>query len=126
MINYYEAVARKSGGVKKTQDFFRLFMVPGMGHCRGGSGANEFGQSHGAPSKNTNPKYDIRKALELWVEKGVAPESIIATKYVDNNSEDPVDFTRPICPYPKVPVYTGVGDVNRAASFECKEGPSPN
>ena len=59
-VAYYEAVAKTMGGYDKTRDFFRLFTAPGMGHCAGGPGPNQF---------------DALTALEQWVEKGVAPDN---------------------------------------------------
>lgn len=97
---YYEAVAKTMGGYDKTRDFFRLFMAPGMGHCSGGPGPNAF---------------DMLTALENWVEKGVAPDKIIAT----HGTAGKVDRTRPLCPYPAVARYTGKGSIDEAASFAC-------
>jgi feruloyl esterase len=61
------------------------------------------------------------KALEQWVEKGTAPDSIIATKYqVDGNPASPVTRTRPLCPYPEVAKYNGSGSIDDAANFSCQ------
>jgi feruloyl esterase len=60
-------------------DFYRLFMIPGMGHCQGGTGAVDFGQSADAPPAAADAEHDIRLALEQWVEQGRAPELLIAT-----------------------------------------------
>ena len=68
-------------------------MVPGMGHCRGGPGPNQF---------------NALGALERWREGGVAPDQMIAVHVTDNR----VDMTRPLCPYPQVAAYTGVGSTN--------------
>ncbi len=68
----------------------------------------------------TDPEHDITSALEQWVEKGIAPTAIIATKYV--NDLDPsqgVKMTRPLCPYPQIAKYKGTGDTNEAANFVC-------
>ena len=85
-----------------TQDFFRLFMVPGLGHCRGGPGTDLF---------------NALAAVEAWVEKGEAPERIVASKMAG----DDVVMTRALCPYPQAAVWDGVGDTNDAASFVCAE-----
>jgi feruloyl esterase len=82
-------------------DSFRLFMVPGMAHCRGGDGTDRF---------------DVISAMEQWVEKGKAPDSILASRYAG----DKVDRTRPLCPYPQVAVYRGTGSTDDAANFACK------
>jgi len=73
-INYYNDVVSKMG-VRETEAFARLYMVPGMQHCAGGAGPDSFGQ--GAKDAQHNAEL----AVEEWVEKGIAPTSVIATKY---------------------------------------------
>jgi feruloyl esterase len=117
-INYYESVVKKMGA-DATSGFVQLYMVPGMQHCVGGSGPNFFGQAPGVPTRDA--QHDIAAALELWVEKGVAPQQIIATKY--NNDANPASGvlrTRPLCPYPQIATYTGSGSTDEAANFVCK------
>src|SRR5215471_2372718 len=97
-VNYYEQAVSKNG--PQTRDFFRLFMVPGMAHCGGGIG----------PDRN-----DAVTAVIDWVEKGKAPESIIASRVVNNQ----VVRTRPLCPYPQVARYSGKGSIDDAANFQC-------
>ena len=106
-IAYYEQVmALLSAGKDEatawaeTQEFFRLFMVPGMGHCRGGPGPDRF---------------DALTALEQWVEQEAAPERIIASKLEDGE----VVRTRPLCPYPQVARWSGTGSTDDAANFAC-------
>jgi feruloyl esterase len=99
-VAYYEAVAKKMGGYEKTRDFFRLFVAPGMGHCAGGPGPNQF---------------DAVTALEQWVEKGVAPDALIAS----HSTGGKVDRSRPLCPYPQVARYKGTGSIDEAANFAC-------
>jgi feruloyl esterase len=119
-IEYYSQVAATMGP-QATGDFVRLFMVPGMQHCGGGPGPNSFGQFGG--SATDDPEHNAYVALERWVEKGVAPSKIIATKFVDDmNPTKGVKMTRPLCPYPQVATYTGSGDVNDAANFVCAAG----
>ena len=65
---------------QQIQSFYRLFMVPGMGHCSGGPGPNAFGQTLGLPGQSSSPQDDILSALEQWVEKDAAPQTIVATK----------------------------------------------
>src|SRR5579871_4460332 len=96
-------------------DFYRLFMVPGMGHCAGGLGPNSFGNGGMAPVADAD--HDIVMALERWVEKGVAPEKIIGTGHPVNDAAK--TMTRPLCPYPKIAKYNGSGDTNDASSFSC-------
>jgi feruloyl esterase len=111
-ISYFDEVVSVIGGhnrddaLRETQDFFRLFMVPGMGHCGGGPGPNSF---------------DMVSALEAWVERGVAPASITAAHYTSGVA----DRTRPLCPYPQVARWNGVGSVDHAASFSCAAAPPP-
>jgi feruloyl esterase len=101
----------------KTREFYRLFLAPGVGHCGGGPGPNEFGQAGGAG----DAEHDLVIALERWVEEGVAPTRIIATKF---NGDDPakgVAMTRPLCPFPQAAKYLGSGDVADAKSFACAD-----
>jgi feruloyl esterase len=119
-IDYYNSVVATMGR-RNTDSFLRLFMVPGMQHCGGGPGPNSFGQ--GANSPPYDPEHNIYTALEHWVEKGVAPSKITATKYVnDSNPAQGVKMTRPLCPYPQVAKYKGAGDTNDAANFVCAPG----
>jgi hypothetical protein len=116
-LAYYQAVQDTMGGLEKTQDFARLFMVPGMFHCSGGN----------APSS-----FDLLDPIQAWVEKGEAPEKIIATQYADSgnsggfsnptaggSNQGEVVRTRPLCPFPLEQTYDGSGDINDAASFSC-------
>jgi feruloyl esterase len=103
-VAYYEAVAKTMGGYDKTRDFFRLFTAPGMGHCAGGPGPNQF---------------DALTALEQWVEKGVAPATLLAS----HSTNGKVDRTRPLCPYPQVARYKGTGSIDEAESFTCVQPP---
>lgn len=102
---YYEGVAKAMGGYNRTRDFFRFFTAPGMGHCSGGPGPNQF---------------DALAALEQWVEKGIAPDKLIAT----HSTGGKVDRTRPLCPYPQVARYKGTGSIDDAASFSCVAPPA--
>jgi feruloyl esterase len=119
-IDYYNRVVAKLGQ-RNTDKFLRFFMVPGMQHCGGGPGPNSFGQRGNAPP--FDPEHNIYSALEQWVEKGAAPGTIIATKYVDDsNPTQGVKMTRPLCTYPLVAKYKGTGDTNDAANFVCAPG----
>jgi feruloyl esterase len=97
-VNYYEAVVARNG--RNTADFARLFMVPGMAHCGGGIG----------PDRN-----DAVTAIIDWVEKGKAPDQLIASKIVNGT----VVRTRPLCPYPQVARYKGQGSIDEASNFSC-------
>lgn len=116
-VNYYEAVKQKMGA-KDAKSFVRLFMVPGMEHCGGGAGVSAFGAG-GVPREDAD--HDIDAALERWVEQGVAPERIIASK--PKNAMNPaagVARTRPLCAWPQTAHYSGTGSTDDAANFSCK------
>ena len=125
-VKYYNSVRDELAGVEagqnrdrweEIQEFYRLFMVPGMAHCGGGDGPNAFGDgTNNAPVIDAD--HDLLKALERWVEQGVAPEKIIATHYVNNTPASGVQFQRPLCPFPQVARYT-VGDPTNADNFKC-------
>jgi Tannase and feruloyl esterase len=99
-IKYYNSVIEKTGGAANASNSIRLFLEPGMGHCRGGEGPNVF---------------DKMGALEQWVEKGKAPEVLNASHMTNGK----VDRTRPLCPYPQVAKYKGTGSIDDAANFTC-------
>lgn len=121
-LDYYTAVIGANGRapnpLKDTQSFARLFLAPGVTHCGGGPGANVFNgpDNLGGPE---DPDHDVFLALRQWVENGVAPTSIIGTKYVNDTPADGVAFTRPMCPYPQFPRYRGTGDTTDATNFAC-------
>jgi feruloyl esterase len=117
---YYDEVAAANGGVAATEDWYRLFMVPGMTHCSNGPGASSFGGVGQQIPPSRDAEHDVVTALERWVEQGVPPAQFIGTKYIDAEpTTKTVAFTRPICRYPAVPQYKGSGDPNDAANFEC-------
>ncbi len=132
-VNYYNEVRdvlrgdasgdHDGGTFAEIQKFYRLFMVPGMAHCGGGDGANVFGNGIDAPVVDAD--HDLLKALEQWVEQGVAPQEFIATHYVNNNPASGVQFQRPLCPFPQVAWFKG-GDSTNAGSFECVEDEPDN
>jgi len=100
---YYEDVVKAMGGLEQTIDFFRLYMVPGMAHCQ--------------IPRGVGPDYfDLLKPLEDWVEKGQAPNEIIASQ---QDKEGKITRTRPLCVYPEVAMYNGTGNPDQAASFSC-------
>ena len=112
-VNYYQEVIAKMGR-SAADSFTRLYMVPGMQHCGGGPGPENFGEALDAPS--TDPQHNIRTTLENWVEKGTAPSSFIVSKQASANSPE---ITRPLCPYPQSARYKGNGDPNQAENFTC-------
>jgi feruloyl esterase len=103
-INYYQSVVKAQGGdahaLSNTLEFYRLFMVPGMWHCGGGPGATSF---------------DMIEPLEQWVEKGTAPDRVLASRITNGV----VVRTRPLCPYPQEAQWKGAGGTDDAANFVC-------
>ena len=112
-INYYERVVKAQGGLRQTQDFFRFFLVPGMDHCGGGPGPNDFGQSL-APHPAPTSRNDVLTALVEWVEHKQVPEQLLATAPAGNEVRPARQ--RPVFPYPKFPEYSG-GDPARPTSY---------
>ena len=100
-VNWYQSMRQVMGA--DTSDFARLFLVPGMGHCRGGPSTDSF---------------DMLGPLVRWVEQGVAPDQVVAKAstpaYFGTSSR-----TRPLCPYPQYARYQGRGDINDASNFQC-------
>ncbi len=97
-VEYYEQVVDKMG--PSTDEFFRLFMVPGMFHCGGGVGTSQF---------------DMTTAVLKWVEAGTAPVRIEASRVTAGK----VVRTRPLCAYPQTARYKGTGSIDDAANFTC-------
>src|ERR1043165_763349 len=133
-INYYNALAASYGGthaasaLKKTQGFARLFMAPGMWHCKEGPAPSSFGGVIAQPAPSYDPQYDLLTSLTQWVEQGVAPTSVIATKYNNDTPQLGIAMQRPICAWPTMPTYKGTGAPNLASSFRCvaAEANAPN
>ena len=98
-VEYYESVLKKMG-TKQTQQFYKLYLIPGMFHCRGGVGCDET---------------DWFSPLVEWVEKGVAPGVIDGARKANGATV----MTRPHCAYPQVAKYKGSGDMSKAENFTC-------
>ena len=98
-LDYYKSLAPTNGGAEKVATWSRLFLVPGMAHCGGGPSLDHF---------------DMLTAVVDWVEKGSAPDFVIAT-----GSAFP-GRSRPLCAYPKHAQYTGTGDPQDAKNFTCQ------
>lgn len=99
LINYYKKMAGASGGMANTWKFARMFLLPGVCHCGGGPGLDDF---------------DALTAIENWVEKETPPASIVVSGTAFPGR------TRPLCPYPQIPRYKGAGNTEDAANFECR------
>lgn len=115
-INYFGSVvagvnqryygnANFDAALQDTKQSVRLFLVPGMGHCSGGPGPDQF---------------DVLNPLVQWVEEGVAPSRIVASHVTGGVTT----YTRPLCAYPQLAQYNGSGDRNAAANWSCVDGPS--
>ena len=117
-VMYYERVIEKNANLKNTQSFFRFFLIPGMAHCGGGPGLNNFGQNL-ASDIPFDEERDVLTALMTWVEKGKAPEKLIVSTYNEGKREKGVRLRRPVFPYPKFPHYIG-GDPALASSYIAK------
>jgi len=112
-IDYYGALVEATGrkrhanitvALKETQEWARLFMVPGMGHCSGGPGPDNF---------------DAVSALDQWVEHGAAPDRIEASHVSNGKAE----YSRPLCPFPAEAQFSGSGDRRDAKNWVCAERP---
>jgi hypothetical protein len=103
-IDYYTRVQQQAGGAKKSAEFIRLFMAPGVMHCAGGAGPQPTGQL---------------EALLAWVEDNKAPETLLATRRDQGGA---ITRSRPLCTYPLVAKYKGSGSTDDAANFVCSAG----
>lgn len=99
-LAYYEKMSKDTSNGSATS-WSRFYFVPGMGHCQGGSA--------------TLDRFDMLGAVVDWVEKGVAPDRVVAT------GPSFPGRSRPLCPYPQHAEYSGHGDTNDAGSFVCKQ-----
>jgi feruloyl esterase len=99
-----DAAAREEA-LRRTQEFARLFLLPGVGHCAGGAG----------PDTLVVAGPDPLGQMVEWVEQDIAPDQFVFAKIVNGATT----FTRPVCPYPALPRYSGMGDPTRASSFVC-------
>lgn len=107
---YYDQVVSKLGGLASVQDFYRLYLVPGMGHGTPNNGTAKPDANPPLPSGD-----QLYKHLTDWVEKGVAPDAIT----INSKSATPVAKSWPICVYPKKITY-GSGNPLQAASYTCQ------
>jgi feruloyl esterase len=106
VVSFFAAGRHRSGARRDVQNFYRLYMVPGMAHCGGGPGPNA-----------SDMQTAMQTALEKWVEQGTPPEAVVTTHSLNGV----VDRSRRLCPYPKVAVYKGESDTNDAANFACRD-----
>ena len=119
---YYNEVVDSTGNgeLSRVQDFYRLFMLPGVGHC---AAADDIGPDNiGAENQTAvspDPEHDAVSALLAWVERGAAPRRLIATKFNNNDPTQGVQMQRPICPYPAEAIWNGSGSTDDASNFHC-------
>lgn len=107
---------------QQVRQFHRLFMLPATGHCGGGTGPNAVGGGMPEPPQAyRDAEHHVVSALIQWVEQGVAPEKIVATRF---DAAGRPTRSRPVCPYPAEAVYQGTGDIDQAANFACQT-PTP-
>jgi len=99
-IAFYRELMALQNGVARTQANARLFLVPGMHHCGGGPGPDQF---------------DTLSAMEAWAEHGTAPASIIAS----TKPEAQVQHRLKLCPFPQQGRYSGHGTINDPANWSC-------
>ncbi|HEY4273952.1 MAG TPA: tannase/feruloyl esterase family alpha/beta hydrolase [Rhizomicrobium sp.] len=111
-LDFYQQIVAKEGQAK-ADSFLRLFMLPGIFHCAGGPGTGNFGAA--GPAVSADGEHDIVTALDQWVTAKKAPERFTGTHMAAGKA----DRTRPICRFPQVAKYKGVGDTNDAANFTC-------
>lgn len=110
-ISYFDKVRDAQGSRAAMDEFYRMFLIPGMGHCGGGPGVTNLRSALTSPAPDT----DILAALDRWVEAGTAPDDLVAT----GNGEGEAVPTRPLCAYPTQAVYSGSGSPDDAASYTC-------
>jgi feruloyl esterase len=100
----YHANSDFQGALQDMSQSVRLFMVPGMGHCSGGPGPDQF---------------DALNPLVQWVEQGQVPTRIVASHVAAGTTT----FTRPLCAYPQIAQYSGSGDRSAAETWSCVDAP---
>ena len=110
-------VATEQAFLKQVQEYHRLFMLPAVGHCGGSTGPSSIGGgAPEPPAAYRDAEHHVVSAVIKWVEDGVAPEKIVATRFGAGGT---VVRQRPLCPYPSQATYDGSGDINDAANFSC-------
>jgi feruloyl esterase len=103
-VDYYERLVSNNGGREATRAWARLFLIPGMNHCAGGPATDS---------------YDGLAAVVDWVEKGSAPDQVLASALPSSRYFP--GRTRPLCPFPSYARYKGSGNIEDAANFSCAE-----
>jgi feruloyl esterase len=114
----------RSEAEKDVGHFYRAFELPGMEHCAGGPGPNNISASLQPEQPIRFPQQDIMAVLVNWVERGKAPEFLVATKYADDDPTKSVLMTRPICVFPSVAQWDKKGSTSSYQSFKCISPPA--
>ncbi|MFV0431729.1 MAG: tannase/feruloyl esterase family alpha/beta hydrolase [Alphaproteobacteria bacterium] len=117
-IRYYNEVINTMGQ-QNVDAFYRLFLGTGVGHCSGGYAPDSIGSAFGKPAAQRDAEHDVMEALVAWIEDDNAPEKIIATQY--DKDDTTVVAQRTWCPYPKVALWDGQGNRNKAKSYSCSQ-----
>ncbi|KAI4155765.1 MAG: hypothetical protein LQ340_000785 [Diploschistes diacapsis] len=135
-IYYYEHVQKTMSANNATglEDWYRLFLIPGMHHCSGSDGAPFYiaggGQIVGGGNYSVpgfmDPQHDVVLAVINWVENGTAPDSIIATKWHNNSLSGGLQKQMPLCPYPQQAHYVGTGSIDEPQNWQCANGTAMN
>jgi pimeloyl-ACP methyl ester carboxylesterase len=118
-VAFYEAALQKSGA--RAKDQFRLFMIPGVQHCVGGTGADAIGQI-GAPMPGEQPERSVGAAIQAWVETGHLPDSIVGRRGMITMAMKPgaPELQRLLCAYPNRAVLRQGTDPDQASSYDCR------
>ena len=123
-VKYYGQVVEKTGRgeLRDVQDFYRLFMMPGVGHCGTGVGPDDIG-GEDQTAVSHDPEYDIVSALEAWVEDGVAPLELIATGFnvVDVPSSGIISNVRSVLIQAKVNIKASEIPSSQRVGFALKQ-----
>ena len=115
-LNLFSSLQGRMGG-ETVSGFLQFYLFSGMGHCGSGNEPNDFGQWL---RPGDNPENSLFSALEVWVEKDVRPNGVIATKFaIDGDPRSAVVKRRRICPYPRVARRNHLGSDSDSTNYVC-------
>ena len=122
-VAFFDRQAAQMGGARRLSASARLFMVPGMMHCGGGTGPDAFNSTLGIPPRppSDDARHDLFSALIAWSDRREAPDRIVATRFSTREALS-IEMQRPLCPHPRRAVYRGTGPTEAASSFQCEAG----
>ena len=136
-VYYYEQVQKTLASTNSSaniSDSYRMFMVPGMYHCSGSTGAPFYiagggqvvdGGNYSVPGFS-DAQHDVVLAVMSWVENGTAPDYLVATKWHNNSVDGGLQKQMPLCPYPQTAQYVGHGSIDEPGNWVCASGTSMN